>query len=140
MSVIRMTPERYAEILARNSGGSRKLTGKAAMQALGRLPVGTMNKTERQYSEYLGDLVYSGEVLWWRFEGLKLRLADNTFYTPDFAVLAKDFVMECREVKGHWHDDARVKIKVAAAMYPFRFMAVQAVAAKNGGGWKTEEF
>src|SRR3972149_1959714 len=105
--------------------------------ALGRLKAGAMNKTEAAYGQHLELLKRAGEVLWYRFEGLKLRLADNTFYTPDFAVLAKDFVMECQEVKGHWHDDARVKIKVAAAMYPFRFMAVQAVAAKNGGGWKT---
>lgn len=30
--------------------------------------------------------------------------------------MAADGVMECHEVKGHWQDDARAKIKIAAAM------------------------
>ena len=48
--------------------------------------------------------------------------------------------MECHEVKGHWLDDARCKIKVAAEMYPFRFLAVQVLPKKQGGGWKVEVF
>jgi hypothetical protein len=79
-------------------------------------------------------------VEWYKFEGLKLRLADNTFYTPDFVVMAADGVLECHEVKGHWQDDARVKIKVAASLYPFRFFAVKKQTRKNGGGWDVEEF
>lgn len=113
---------------------------KRAQFALGRLPVGQMNKTEAAYAEHLGMLKLAGEVLWYRFEGVKLRLADNTFYTPDFAVLAKDGVMECHEVKGSWQDDARVKIKVAADQYPFRFVAMKARAKKNGGGFEAETF
>ena len=69
-----------------------------------------------------------------------LSLADNTFYTGDFAVQAADEVVEIHEVKGFWQDDARVKIKVAASLYPFRFFAVKPVAKKDGGGWKREEF
>ena len=108
--------------------------------ALGRLPVGAMNKTETAYSAHLKLLQAAGEILWHRFEGLKLRLADNTFYTPDFAVMAADGVIECHEVKGFWEDDARVKIKVAADQYPFRFIAIRAEAKKRGGGWVREEF
>lgn len=108
--------------------------------ALGRLPVGSMNKTETAYSTHLNLLQAAGEILWHRFEGLKLRLADNTFYTPDFAVMAADGVIECHEVKGFWEDDARVKIKVAADQYPFRFIAIRAEAKKRGGGWAREEF
>jgi hypothetical protein len=108
--------------------------------ALGRLKVGAMNKTEAAYEQDLRDAQSLGDVLWYRFEGLKLRLADNTFYTPDFAVMAHDGVMECHEVKGFWRDDARAKIKIAAEQYPFRFKAVQALAKKHGGGWKVETF
>ena len=61
-----------------------------------------------------------------------MRLADNTFYTPDFAVLAADCVMECHEVKGWWQDDARAKIKIAADLYPFRFLALRALPKKQG--------
>lgn len=108
--------------------------------ALGRLKVGQMNKTEAAYSAHLELLRHAGDVQWIRFEGLKLRLADNTFYTPDFAVMASDGVMECHEVKGFWTDDARVKIKCAADQYPFRFRAVKAKPKKAGGGWAEEHF
>lgn len=108
--------------------------------ALGRLKTGTMNKSEAAYERDLADAKTLGDILWYRFEGLKLRLADNTFYTPDFAVVAKDGVMECHEVKGFWRDDARAKIKIAAEQYPFRFKAVTARAKKHGGGWAEEWF
>jgi hypothetical protein len=108
--------------------------------ALGRLPAGTMNKSEAAYAAHLAYLQTIRQVLWWKFEGLKLRLADNTFYTPDFAVMAADCRMECHEVKGFWRDDARVKVKVAAAQFPFRFVAVTKRALKHGGGWDKEEF
>lgn len=69
-----------------------------------------------------------------------LRLADNTFYSPDFAVMMSDGRMQMHEVKGFWQDDARVKIKVAADLYPFEFIAIKAKAKKNGGGWEKEVF
>ena len=85
-------------------------------------------------------LQHAGEIAWHKFEGLKLRLADNTFYTPDFAVMSADGVMECHEVKGFWQDDARAKIKIAADLYPFRFIAINAKTKKDGGGWEVETF
>lgn len=111
-----------------------------ALQALGRLKVGAMNKTEAAYATDLEMKKFAGYVLWWRFEGLKLRLADNTFYTPDFTVMLAGGLMECHEVKGFWTDDARVKIKVAADLYPFRFVAIKALPKRAGGGWATEVF
>ena len=111
------------------------------LQALGRLKVGAQNKTEAAYEAAVPrPALMSGDIAWYRFEGLKLRLADNTFYTPDYAVLRADGLMEVHEVKGFWTDDARVKIKVAADQYPFRFIAVKARAKKNGGGWDREVF
>ncbi len=82
----------------------------------------------------------AGEIAWYRFEGIKLRLADNTFYTPDFAVMLATGEMELHEVKGFWTDDARVKTKVAADQYPFRIIGVTVKPKKAGGGWKIEEF
>lgn len=108
--------------------------------ALGRLKTGEMNKTEAAYDAYLWQLHAIGEVLWHKFEAIKLRLAGNTFYTADFFVLAADGVLEVHEVKGFWEDDARVKIKVAAEHFPFRFKALKPVSKKNGGGWSCEEF
>lgn len=110
------------------------------MYALGRLKTGQKNKTEEAYGNHLESLKHSGAVAWYKFEGMKLRLADNTFYTPDYAVMLTDGSMECHEVKGYWMDDAKVKIKVAADLYPFRFVAIKAKAKKDGGGWAIEDF
>jgi hypothetical protein len=112
---------------------------KAGAFALGRLKVGDRNRTEALYEAHLTQLKSQGDVVWFRFEGLKLRLADSTFYTPDFAVMTASGQLECHEVKGHWMDDARVKIKVAAEMYPLRFLAIRAKSKKAGGGWEVEE-
>lgn len=110
------------------------------LQALGRLKTGAMNKAEAAYADTLEGRKQFGNVAWFRFEGVKLRLADNTFYTPDFAVMLETGLIELHEVKGFWTDDARVKIKVAADMYPFRFVAVKARTKKDGGGWEEEIF
>lgn len=110
------------------------------VQALGRLKTGAMNKTEAAYAATLGQRQAAGEVLWFKFEGLNFRLADNTFYTPDFAVMLAGGAMEAHEVKGHWQDDAKAKIKIAADMYPFRFVAVKVRPKREGGGWAIEEF
>ena len=110
------------------------------MYALGRLKTGAMNSTEKAYSVHLAMRQYAGELLWYKFEGLKFRLADNTFFTPDFAVMKADGQIELHEVKGHWMDDARAKIKIAADLYPFRFVAIKVKAKKDGGGWSVEDF
>jgi hypothetical protein len=108
--------------------------------ALGRLPTGALNRSEQAYAAHLEAKKRAGLIDWYAFEALKLRLADNTFYTPDFAVMASDGVIELHEVKGLWADDARVKIKVAAALFPFRFKAMKARSKKAGGGWEVENF
>jgi hypothetical protein len=107
-----------------------------ARYALGRLKTGDMNRTEAKYAAELELQRAAGTVAWWKFEGIKLRLADGCFYSPDFAVMLADGVMEMHEIKGYWEDDARVKIKVASAMYPFRFVALTA----KRGTWQIEDF
>ena len=110
------------------------------IQALGRLKAGTRNKLEAEYEQELKLRQAVGQVAWFRFEWLKLRLADNTFYTPDFAVMLASGAMECHEAKGFWTDDARAKIKIAADMYPFRFIAIKKLPKRDGGGFSIEEF
>jgi hypothetical protein len=121
-------------------GNDAAARGEVKNYALGRLKTGERNKTESAYESALQARQIAGEVVWYRFEGVKLRLADNTFYTPDFAVMLANGQFELHEVKGFWADDARVKIKVAADQYPFRFIAVMARSKRDGGGWKVEEF
>jgi hypothetical protein len=115
------------------------VTAQRALQALGRLKVGAMNKTEAAYAATLDARRFAGEVAWFKFEGVKLRLADNTFYTPDFAVMLSNGALEMHEVKGFWQDDARAKIKIAADLYPMRFIAVRTRPKKEGGGWCVED-
>ena len=100
-----------------------------------------MNKTEAAYASHLMARKLVGEIERFDFEPEKFRLADRTYYTPDFRViLMQDGTVEFHEVKGFWEDDARVKIKVAAELHPYRFVAVKPIAKKHGGGWSVEEF
>ena len=95
-----------------------------------------MNRTETAYADELEYRLQAGDVVWWAFEGLKYRLADNTFYTPDFVVMLRGGQLQAHEVKGHWEDDARAKIKVAARLFPIEFIAVK----KTRTGWERETF
>ena len=111
------------------------------LQALGRLPVGEMNKTEKEFSIHLESLRLAGEILAWKFEPEKFRLANNCYYTPDFFVLNRDSTVTFYEVKGFWTDDARIKIKVVAEQFPwYQFIAAKKRTKKDGGGWSFESF
>jgi len=87
---------------------------------------GSMGSLEKLYADQvLEERKRRGEIVSYRYEALKLRLAANTFYTPDFVVTFDDHI-ELHETKGFWEEDARIKIKVAAAMYPeFVFIGVE---------------
>ena len=71
-----------------------------SIRALGRLKQGERNKTERAYEDELERRKAFGNVAWFKFEGLKLRLADNTLYTPDYVLMLDSGEIECHEVKG----------------------------------------
>ena len=108
--------------------------------ALGRLKKGERNKLEAAYELELEAQKQRGEILWYVFEGMTLKLAEDTRFTPDFVVLLANGEIECRETKSIWRDDSKVKIKVASQLFPFRFVAVYAVPKKDGGGFRYEEF
>jgi len=124
----------------RPSSGMDSLT---RLRALGRMKDGKMNKTELAYSHYLEALRACGEIVWWGFEVIKLRLADNTFYTVDFFVMASSGQLEAHEVKGAkeiFMDDAKVKVKVAASVFPFVFKVAYPQKKSQCGGWDIEVF
>jgi len=119
-----------------------KGTATKRLQALGRLKLGERNKTEAAYESRLEMLKRSDVVAWYKFEGIKLRLADNTFLTVDFSVMLANGQMEMHDVKGAKHlfaDDARAKMKIAAELYPFKFIAAYPTDRKFSG-WEMEEF
>ena len=96
-----------------------------------------MNKLESAYSEHLELQRSAGEIRWHRYAPMRLRLADGAYYKPDFGVWKRDGSFELHETKGFWREAARVRIKVAAELFPmFRFVAIKRV----GGNWVREEF
>lgn len=101
---------------------------------------GTMNKTEAAYAAHLEGLKILEQIVWYVFEAITFKLAKDCRYTPDFLVMLPTGLLEVHEVKAFWADDARVKIKVAAEKFPFRFVAIRKRAKKDGGGWAVEEF
>lgn len=98
-----------------------------------------MNKWEEAFArEDLEPRRIVGEIKWYGFEEIKLRLADGTFYTPDFAVINENFRLEFIEVKGFVRDDAMAKFKIAARLFPFaRFRMIRKLKISEGGGWET---
>jgi hypothetical protein len=107
---------------------------------------GEMNKSETAFAFALDLRRKAGEVKGWKFEAIKLKLADNTYFIPDFNVEMTNGDLVMVEVKRlwkgksapHWEDDARVKIKIAAEMFRgwFQFYG----AHWDGSQWIYEEF
>ena len=92
-----------------------------------------LNKTERAYLARLRGL---GCYPWVGVQCITLKLGDDCRYTPDFWVLDPDGNLGAREVKGFFRDDAKVKIKVAARLYPWiKFVVVK----KDKLGWNESE-
>lgn len=89
-----------------------------------------LNKTEQRFLDYLR--IRFGTQCTILSQQIKLRLANKTWYTPDFVTLHEDGRIMVWEVKGWLRDDAAVKLKVAAEQYPwFRF----ALAFWKKGQW-----
>jgi hypothetical protein len=92
-----------------------------------------MNGLESRYARHLGLLKLEGKVSAFQYESIAFRLADRTTYNPDFLVILPDGSVEIHETKGFMRDDAAVKIKVAARMFPwFTFRLVR----QQGGLWQ----
>lgn len=112
------------------------MTVKAKAQ---RRQAGVMNQTEAKYAAHLLSLKDAGLVYDFAFEGVTFVLANRTRYTPDFLVITQDGSVEFHEVKGYWRDDAKVKIKIAARMFPW--FTFRAYRWKNKTvGWLEETF
>lgn len=117
---------------------------KARLYAKGRLKSGQMNRTEKAYAAWLEAEKHAGRIMAYWFEALKLKIAEGAcFYTPDFLVLRPDGTLELHEVKGSpaiFADDAKVKVKACATMYPFAVKIVFPKPKKSGGGWDVWEY
>jgi hypothetical protein len=99
---------------------------KNSFVALGRLRHG-QNKTEAAHGLDLEMRKRAGEIQDYRWQPLRLKLAPDCTYEPDFMLLMADGSIEFHEVKGGFiTDDGMVKARVAAQTFPwFRFVMYQ---------------
>lgn len=96
------------------------------MIARGNLPTSGMNRLEAAWASDLEVRRRVGEIAWFRYEGVTLKLAHDTRYTPDFAVMLANGEMEMHETKGGFmREDSFIKIKLAASLFPFRFYLIR---------------
>lgn len=98
-----------------------------------------MNGLEQAWSDVLTQRVKDGTALWWKFEGITLKIAPDTRLTCDFTVQLPDGEIVLYETKGFMEGDAHVKLKVAADVFPFRIFVVKKLAKKDGGGFSEVE-
>lgn len=97
---------------------------------------GTMNRTEERYAAHLELLKRNKKIAEYWFEMFKVKLADKTWYLPDFLVQLPDGELEWHEVKGFMESDAAVKLKVASSLYwQFPVKVVKEIK----GGWSTKD-
>ena len=102
---------------------------------------GQMNKLEAKYAAWLEMGKMGGNIEWYAFEAITLKLAFDTRYTPDFLVMLPNGELQCHEVKGakgksFWsREDSKIKIKVAATLFPFRFF----IAWPSMDSWDLKE-
>jgi len=75
------------------------------------------SRTEAAYAARLNTLRLSGEISAWRHHSIRFRLADGTWYTPDFEVVTPE-CKEIHEVKGFMREAARVRFRAAADLWP----------------------
>ncbi len=117
---------------------TKDLSGKPP--PLKKQPGDGMNKLERSFAQTLGEGILKPPYHRWAREPIKVRLAGRTWFTPDFAVwfpytadtISGRFTLI--EVKGFMRDDASVKLKVAADLYPeWRWLLVRR-AGRHGWG------
>lgn len=101
-----------------------------------------MNKTEARRDAELAALLRSSTgLLAYGYETITLKLAPDCRYTPDFWLLSEgsagSATLAFEEIKGFWRDDAKVKLRLAARLFPFwTFTALQ----WRNGTWHREVF
>lgn len=102
-----------------------------------------MNKAEARYAAHLS---WCTGVVSWKYEGMKFRIGDNCWYTPDFMVELEGGRVRMVDVKAAWkgaegphmEDDSTVKIRSMAEHYGHWFEVV--VVWLQDGEWREKIF
>lgn len=98
-----------------------------------------LNRTEQAFKEYLENM-WRGTHIKVLAQCITLKIGNGVRYTPDFCFHARDDHTEqdldAYEVKGFAREDAIVKLKVAASIYPWiKFHLV----TRKKGEWQIQE-
>jgi hypothetical protein len=93
-----------------------------------------MNSWEREWADALEVRRLAGEVIWWGYEKVKLKLGDGVYYVPDFMVAMQNGGIQFHEIKGHSRALGIAKFKIAASLFPF---AEFFMFRKDAKGWIT---
>lgn len=118
---------------------------------------GGMNDTEAAFAEHLRKRCERNEFLSYGFQQRSLPLAAGASYTPDFVVQENDLSVTYYEVRGAKHTTpskhfplgsivpicttaARVRIKVAASLYPKRRFVMVWPADRHMFSWMERDY
>lgn len=95
---------------------------------------GVMNRYEAAYAEVL---TADPSVFEWWFEKMRFVIGEKCSLTPDFVIQRTSGALEIHDVKGGFvRDDALVKLKVVASVFPYPvYMAIKR-PKRDGGGWE----
>lgn len=100
-------------------------------------PPDDMNKLERSYAAELERQRVAGAIKAFVAHPGSFKLGRKCFYHVDFLVIGAAGEVEYHETKGFMRDDAAVKLKVAARMFPwFVFKLVR----RKKGAWLISRF
>lgn len=85
-----------------------------------------LNRTEQRYRDRLELMKRSGGIVDFKVQQITLKIADDCRYTCDFSVINNDYTITLVDVKGFEREDAVIKMKCAAQMFPeYRFEMVE---------------
>ena len=127
--------------------GFRRKRGRTYSKAVRRQ--GVMNQTEKWYKEnVLDERLKSGELVKVEFERVKLILVHpdpgtkrrESSYLVDFNCVNSSGEFEMHEVKGYADEADRLKIKVAAELFPEWHWTMVHVDRRKGCVTKREDF
>ena len=111
------------QMIEARAGQTSKLAGSRHMGKY--KPVRGMNKLEAAFAQTLDYRKQAGELIWWGFEPFRIRLANGSFYRPDFVAVDTEGRSEIYECKGFMREAARVRLKVAVEKLPYPFFLVR---------------
>lgn len=128
-----LPPRLQAQVTAQLATAALRKDAKPRLRQSSKGP----NKTEAAFEQWLRANMRDHHH---HPQGLTFRLANGVRYTPDFASFSKSTgYLICHEVKGHMRDDAAVKLKVAAGLYPGVCFRLVTRRGRTCGGWDIQQ-